>query len=42
MQKKVSWIKDCQSGLMMSVYINVYKVDDKQIYTEEELKDSKK
>ena len=41
-QKSVSWIKDCLSKSMMSIYTSIYIVDDKQIYTDGELEDAKK
>ncbi|KAI8347361.1 hypothetical protein BD560DRAFT_427798 [Blakeslea trispora] len=41
-QKRVTWIKDCISKPMMSIYTSIYKIDEQQIYTDEELKESKK
>ncbi|KAI8327243.1 hypothetical protein BD560DRAFT_418358, partial [Blakeslea trispora] len=41
-QKSVTWIKDCLSKSMMSIYTSIYELDDKQIYTDGELEETKK
>ncbi|KAI8376878.1 hypothetical protein BD560DRAFT_391875 [Blakeslea trispora] len=40
-QKRMIRIKNCLSKSMMSICTSIYKLDDKQIYTDGELEEAK-